>query len=114
MNALRTRFLSTKNFCRTKLEDFETLVQSNLSFTPSQMMRMTEKGLPVSPANIDPNLYSDTDYTKDNDFSIADYHERGITMSELWERSQLARKKITNAYTKIRKEFKDANSESNK
>lgn len=84
-------------FHNTKLNEHENPVQRGLAYTPSQMLRMTEQGRPVSSQNIPEDMWSDTDYTHNSDFSLNPSEMRGSTMSACWEVQQDARKAFRKA-----------------
>lgn len=104
MNIRQLNFLRRKTFMYTRLTENEHPVQAGLSITPSQMLDMTQRGLPINPQNVNPELFSDTDFTKDNDFTIKPELQRGVTMSGLWETSQDAKSKIRNARNKVKQQ----------
>lgn len=102
MNTRQNSFLQRKKIMNTVLTETEHPVQAGLSITPSQMLDMTQRGLPVNPQNVNPDIWSDTDHTKEHDFAVSPHLQRGVTMSGLWETSQDAKHKIRTAYSKVK------------
>ncbi len=81
----------------TKLLEHESPVQSGLSVTPSQMLRMTEQGIAISPAAVDETIFSDNDYKNTNDFHVNVEDRRHIDINMVWETEQDIKKKFRKA-----------------
>ncbi len=93
---------TSKNFIRPCYPAFspdESCVQSDLSYTPADMLKASKDGRAVSPANLSEQFFSPTDNTAYNDFSVNPEYQRGVDINDLWERSQASKKKIRKAYS---------------
>nr|QPB07437.1 MAG: hypothetical protein [Microvirus sp.] len=73
-------------------EPFESTV-NNLAVTPSDMHRMVERGIPVSPSN-DAMFF---DGTPNVTFELPLEDARGVDVNDIWNAQQDARRKIKNA-----------------
>lgn len=73
-------------------EPFERTV-NNLAVTPSDMHRMVERGIPVSPTN-DAMFF---DGTPNVTFELPLEDARGVDVNDIWNAQQDARRKIKNA-----------------
>lgn len=90
------KLVSCKSITNTKLIESESAVQSGLSVTPAQMLKMSEDGRAISPQNLSPDFFSDTDHTSDNDFHVNVEELRGITPNKIWETEQDIKQKFRN------------------
>lgn len=88
-----TRFISTRfpRFSRPHTRDYETPVQSGLAVTPAQMLDLTARGIPISPANL--GLQYDSGYS-DLDFNTPLEYTRGVDIGQLWEERENAKQRI--------------------
>lgn len=101
MNKILSRRRDWKDtHCDCSYKFYDTVVQSGLSLTPSQVRKLTEKGIAVSTPNANQEgLY---DSSSDlSDYSLDSFYERGITREELWERAQVAKTKILNSRDRL-------------
>lgn len=71
---------------------FESIV-NGLAVTPSDMHRMVERGIPVSPSN--DALFFDGTPNVTFDLPIED--ARGVDVNDIWNAQQDSRRKIKNA-----------------
>lgn len=91
---------SLPNVCNAKRHDDEEIVRNGLSLTPSQMLEMTQKGVPIAARN----LSAIVDNVSDNDFDISPEYRRGVDISELYEAHEDARKKARGVLKRHRAE----------
>lgn len=95
MNTRQYRKLSSCiRIINTKLLETESIVQSGLALTPSQMLNMTEQGRAISPQNLSPDYFTDSDFTGENDFHVNIEEMRGITPNKIWETEQDIKQKF--------------------
>lgn len=73
-------------------------VQSGLALTPRRVKELTEKGIAVSTSNAEGTF--DASYRR-SDWSMDAMYERGSDRNVLWEKSQLARRKILTSRDKL-------------
>lgn len=76
----------------TKVAEFDKPVQNGLAVTPSQMLDMTNRGIPVAASNL--GLAYDEGYS-DLDFTPPLQHQRGVDIADMWEKRQDLRSKIS-------------------
>lgn len=81
------KFIPTK--CRRSKEDIP--VQNGLSLTPTEMMRMAQKGVPISAQN-EQNFFDGVDNPP---WDVAPEKMRGVDPSDLWQLQKTSRKKVT-------------------
>ncbi len=71
-----------------------THVQSNLALTPSEMMSLSERGIPIS-SHFDDSQFYDGDNSPR--VELAFEHQRGIDINDAWNAERNAKKNIRNA-----------------
>lgn len=81
------------------LEGIDRVVQSGLGVTPAQMLEMTNRGIPISPANLG-LVYQQG--VGNLDFQPPLEYQRGIDMGQLWEAQQDSKRKFKDAIGKIK------------
>lgn len=69
--------------CRTKRAQFEKPVQNGLALTPAQIMRMSERGIPVTTQNLD-GMYYDGDTRPSWDIPLD--MQRGVDVATMWQK----------------------------
>lgn len=82
----------------TSLNENEKPVQNGLSLTPSDIARMTAKGIPITTANLE-TMYLDGDTGTHFDISLDQL--RGIDAADLFQAAESAKKRIKNAKSKM-------------
>lgn len=87
-------------FATTPNVDYYKPVVSNLSITPSEVERLSERGIPVSSANVG----SFIDGVQNPSFSLPVDRLRGVDVVDVWNESESSRKKFRNAAIKDVKE----------
>lgn len=70
--------------------DYEP-VQSNLSVTPAEMLKMAELGHPISAQSLGMESY---DGYKDIDFDVPLEHQRGVDITDMFMSRQDAKRKL--------------------
>lgn len=88
--------LSKVKVYNTKLLPGEEPVQKDLSYTPSQMLDLTQSGLPVTSSNV--SLSSVIDGVPNPGFDIPLDERRGVDIGTLWEQQQSIKKKFRKAH----------------
>lgn len=78
-----------------KRKENELPVYGNLVVTPAQMMRMSEKGIPISAQNLafDPTK----DGEKNPSFDLPLDRLRGVDPAQMWEESQIIKQRSRHA-----------------
>lgn len=71
----------------------EPIVQSDLAYTPSQMMKLTERGIPVSAATVSEELYFEGVPMSQGSFDLPLDMRRGVDVADCWQASESVRKK---------------------
>lgn len=83
--------------CNPHYLEGESSVQSHLSYTPADMQRMVANGHAISPAALNPESVSETDFKKDWDFSCDSHELRGCDINSVWESMMDSKQKIKKA-----------------
>lgn len=78
------------------LDNGHTKVVPGLAFTPAQMAKMAEKGIPISTQSAD--QFVDGSLNPSFDIPIED--RRGVDVNDVWNASKDAKAKIINAHRK--------------
>lgn len=82
----------------------ETPVKAGLSYTPSQMAKMAEQGIPIS--NVGAQVLAGQEQYNDTwDIPLNDI--RRVDMADVWNVQQSARRKIAAAHRDDRKKYGD-------
>lgn len=89
--------------CPQRHED-EPVVHSHLAVTPAEMMKLAEKGLPISGQNLS-YLPSDGEPSPSWDLPLDQI--RGIDPATLWENSQIIKERARTAHINDRKRYGD-------
>lgn len=82
-----------RRFAMPRRSSSEGVVQDNLSYTPTQMMLLAEKGIPVTTANQAADSFFDGVPIGQGSFELPLDQQRGIDVADTWQASQLIRKK---------------------
>lgn len=83
------------NFFRNKISEYDDVTVPNLSVTPSQMLAMAEKGIPISNHHLN-QLYTDGEVNPSWEIDID--RQRGTDVVQLWEHNKTVKEKIKKAY----------------
>lgn len=75
----------------TVLHAEEPIVQNGLAVTPSQMLEMTERGIPITPQNL--GLIYDEGVSK-LDFEPPMEFRRGVDICDMWEHRENMKSKV--------------------
>ena len=106
--ATRNRNLHySKRLSMAQRQEDEIPVYSNLVVTPSQMLKMAEKGIPVSSNN---TSFRPEDGEKNPSFDITLDRIRGVDPASMWEQSQIIKQKAKRAHIRDRERFGDEHS----
>lgn len=97
--------LPRKVSCSPKRKETELPVYGNLVVTPSKMLEMAERGIPISTNNIAFN--PSTDGEKNPSWDLPLDRLRGIDPAEMWEQSQIIKQRAKKAHVNDRKKFGD-------
>lgn len=96
---LRNVFLSRTKVSRPRFNVLtDRPVQSGLGVTPSQMLELTKRGVPISPANLGLTYQEGVSRL---DFTPPLEYQRGIDIGALWEARQDSREKFRKAYSAV-------------
>lgn len=87
--------------CSTKLQKYEKSVQPGLALTPSQIHKMSEKGIPVTTQNLD-GMFDDGVTRPSWDVPLD--QQRGVDVATMWQKGR-------DTAAKLRKNGKDAKAE---
>lgn len=98
------RRFSFGNVCRINKSKNDTPVQPGLALTPSQMQRMSEKGIPVS-AQTNDALFYDGDVRPSFDVPLD--LQRGIDVATMWQKRQDIRAKHKKVASELKNVPKD-------
>ena len=81
-----------KRFATPRRHADEPIVQSGLAYTPSQMMQLAEKGIPVSTNNQSDQNFFDGVPVGQGSFDLPLELQKGTDVADCWQASQSARK----------------------
>lgn len=96
------RYLKTLTMAQ-RHED-EIPVYGNLVVTPSQMLKMAEKGIPISSQN---TAFQPSDGEKNPSFDLPLDRLRGVDPAAMWEESQIIKQKARVAHNRDRQRYGD-------
>ena len=83
-----------RRYSRPRRKEGESIVQNDLSYTPSQMMQMAEKGVAISTQNVNPDNFYDGDIN--SSFELGIDRLRGVDIADCWQAEQSIKKKAKN------------------
>lgn len=72
----------------------EPVVKSGLSYTPAQMAKLSEQGIPVSMGN----AANFNDGVENPEWDVAPDMQRGVDPADLWEAEQMVKEKMYRGY----------------
>lgn len=78
--------------CRTSEDDI--IVREGLAYSPSDMARLNERGMPVNGLNAGKAFI---DGEENPNFEVSTDRQRHVEIAELWEQHQIIREKARNA-----------------
>lgn len=87
-----------------KRKENELPVYGNLTVTPSEMLRMTEQGIPISAQNM---AYKPTDGESNPSWDLPLDRLRGVDPAQMWETQQNIKERAKRAHVTDRKRFGD-------
>lgn len=90
------RNVNIKKFSRPRRREGENIVQNDLSYTPSQMMELAEKGIAISNQSISADNFFDGVPIKESTFDLPMDQLRGIDVADCWQASESIKKKAKN------------------
>lgn len=96
-----------KRLTMAQRHEDEIPVYGNLVVTPSQMLKMAEKGIPISSNN---TSYRPEDGEKNPSFDITLDRLRGVDPAAMWEESQIIKQKARVAHNRDRQRYGDLKS----
>ena len=85
-------------FATTALKENDTPVQNGLAVTPSQMLEMTNQGIPITPSNLGLTYQEGVGKL---DFEPPMEYRRGVDITDMWEHREDFKGKMSS------KEFKN-------
>lgn len=97
----------SKRISFAQRKEHELPVYGNLVVTPSEMLRMTEQGIPISAQNM---AYKPADGESNPSWDIPIDRLRGVDPAAMWEESQIIKQKARSAHINDRKRFGDVES----
>jgi len=80
------------HFAKPRRKEDETVVQNDLSYTPSQMYDMMERGIPISPQNVNPDNFFDGVPITEGTFDLPIDRLRGVDIADCWNATVDAQK----------------------
>lgn len=102
---IRNRFEYSAKSCKScQRKENELPVYGNLVVTPSQMLNMAEKGIPISSQN---TAFQPSDGESNPSFDIPLDRLRGVDPALMWESSQIIKQKARSAHIRDRQRYGD-------
>lgn len=83
-------------FAKPRRHADESVVQNNLAYTPSQMMELAEKGIPINQGNIGADNFFDGVPIGEGTFDLPLERQKGVDVADCWQAAQSIRKKAKN------------------
>ena len=88
--------INIRHFSRPRRRESEPVVQNDLSYTPSQMMEMAEKGIAVSNQSIAAENFFDGVPVSQSTFELPLEQRRGVDVADCWQAETSIKKKAKN------------------
>ena len=106
---MRNRRIQTKShLSECKRKDYELPVHGNLTVTPAHMLKMAERGTPISTNNLE---FKPSDGEQNPSWDIPLDRLRGVDPAEMWEQSQVVKQKAKRAHDTDRRVYGDKDKE---
>lgn len=86
------RNINNRHFARPRRIEGENIVQNNLAYTPSQMMELAERGIPISNQMVSPDNFFDG-VSEGLSFELPLDRRRGVDVADCWQAEQSIKKK---------------------
>lgn len=87
------RNINVKHFSKPRRKEGENIVQNDLSYTPSQMMEMAERGIAVSNQSVAAENFFDGVPVGESTFELPLDQMRGVDVADCWQVEQSIKKK---------------------
>lgn len=88
--------INRKHFSRPRRREGEQLVQNNLAYTPSQMMKLAENGISVTNHSFGVDDFFDGVPVSESTFNLPLDRLRGVDVADCWQAEQSIRRKAKN------------------
>lgn len=96
---------SNKRCCpKTNSANGETPVQGGLSYTPAQMMKLVQNGIPVNAPNAQ---LVESQGVPNPSWDIPLERKRGVDIADIWQKEKATRLKIAKAYKDAKQKAAD-------
>lgn len=82
-----------KHFAKIRRRKGETVVQNDLAYTPTQMAKLVENGIPVTTHNLNPDLFFDGVPKGQGTFDLPLDRLRGVDVADCWQAETNIKKK---------------------
>lgn len=107
MRKVRVRWQTySKEVCCPERTENDIPVYGNLTVTPAEMMKMAEKGIPISSQNKSIQMTPE-DGEKTPSWTLPLDRIRGVDPAQMWEESQIIKERARMAHINDRKKFGD-------
>lgn len=97
--------INRKHYATPRRAEGERIVQNDLSYTPSQMMEMSEKGIAVSNNNVNPDNFFDGNPPERQSFEMPLHMLRGVDIADCWQAETSIKKKAKKGLKNDIKQF---------
>ncbi|MBQ8501022.1 MAG: hypothetical protein IJ494_01775 [Bacteroides sp.] len=104
MNYRNRNNMPAKRIVACKRKENELPVYGNLVVTPSKMLEMSEKGIPISSQNM---AFQPSDGEQNPSWDLPLDRLRGVDPAEMWEYSQVIKQRAKRAHDVDRSKFGD-------
>lgn len=93
---MKEKFVSTGRLARCVADGLFLRTRQNLAYTPSQMMKLTERGIPVSSQNMPEGSFFDGEVNPS--WTVPIERDRGVDVADVWQAQQESRFKLKQAH----------------
>lgn len=93
---MKEKFVSTGRLSHCVADGLFLRTRQNLAYTPSQMMLLTERGIPVSSQNMPEGSFFDGEINPS--WTVPIERDRGVDVADVWQAQQESRSKLRNAH----------------
>lgn len=82
-----------KKFATPRRQEEESIVQDGLAYTPSQMMQLAERGIPVTTNSASDSQFFDGVPVGQGSFDLPLDRQKGVDVADMWQAQQSIKSK---------------------
>lgn len=96
LNNMKEKFKTTQRLCTCIPSRTFLRTRQGLAYTPSEMLSLAERGIPVNQANVGENNFYDGEINPS--WSVPIERDRGVDIADVWQMQMESRSKMRNAH----------------